>query len=344
MARQHVHNRRAGHTSGSGASWISYSDIMAALVLVFVLFLVYNLYQYNTTLLQAKQKLAEQEARLGQQEGIILIQQNALAEAERTVIIAKGELEIAQGELKTAQAELKTAQDDLQANIIILGEKEAELAQLQMQLADKELALSAATAELEAQRQAFLAQTGRITGIVGVRTEIIQELSQALSANNINAKVDPITGDIVLESAVFFETASYEIKLEGQIMLNQFLPVYLSVLLDPKYSDYMGEIIIEGHTDSSGTYLRNLELSQNRALAVAKYCLSCAYLTPMQQQQFQDIMTATGRSSSDPIYDVYGNEDKDASRRVEFKFSLRDADMVAEMEQILNQSNGGGAR
>ena len=46
MARQHVHNRRAGR-GNSGSSWISYSDIMAALVLVFVLFLVYNLYQYN---------------------------------------------------------------------------------------------------------------------------------------------------------------------------------------------------------------------------------------------------------------------------------------------------------
>ena len=49
MARQHVHNRRAGR-GNSGSSWISYSDIMAALVLVFVLFLVYNLYQYNQTL------------------------------------------------------------------------------------------------------------------------------------------------------------------------------------------------------------------------------------------------------------------------------------------------------
>mgnify|MGYP003333784826 CR=1 FL=1 len=31
----------------------------------------------------------------------------------------------------------------------------------------------------------------------------------------------------------------------------------------------------------------------------------------------------------------YGNEDKEASRRVEFKFSLRDADMISEMNDIL---------
>ena len=40
MARQRVHNRRAGRGSaGGGASWISYSDMMAALLLVFVLIL-----------------------------------------------------------------------------------------------------------------------------------------------------------------------------------------------------------------------------------------------------------------------------------------------------------------
>ena len=39
MARQRIHNRRAGRgSSGTGASWISYSDMMAALLLIFVLF------------------------------------------------------------------------------------------------------------------------------------------------------------------------------------------------------------------------------------------------------------------------------------------------------------------
>ena len=37
MARQRIHNSRAGKSTNSGASWISYSDMMAALLLVFVL-------------------------------------------------------------------------------------------------------------------------------------------------------------------------------------------------------------------------------------------------------------------------------------------------------------------
>ncbi len=46
MARQRIHNRRAARgSSGGGASWISYSDMMAALLLIFVLILAYSLYQ-----------------------------------------------------------------------------------------------------------------------------------------------------------------------------------------------------------------------------------------------------------------------------------------------------------
>ena len=47
MARQRIHNHRAGRGSGSsGASWISYSDLMCALVLMFVLMLSVILHQY----------------------------------------------------------------------------------------------------------------------------------------------------------------------------------------------------------------------------------------------------------------------------------------------------------
>ena len=60
-------------------------------------------------------------------------------------------------------------------------------------------------------------------------------------------------------------------------------------------------------------------------------------LNGAQRGKLQEIMTATGRSESDPVF-VNGIEDKDASRRVEFKFSLKDSEMIDEMNRIL----GGG--
>ena len=212
------------------------------------------------------------------------------------------------------------------------------LAALQKRLSEQETALAAATDKLEEQQQALALQAARIDDLVGVRTNIIRDLSTSLSAADLKATVDPNNGAIVLDSAVFFETGSSVIKAEGQELLNRFIPVYLSVLLSEKYRDYLGEIIIEGHTDSTGSYVNNLKLSQQRALQVALYVLDMPGLTAAQVGLLQEILTATGRSWADLKVDAFGREDPDASRRVEFKFSLRDADMIEEMKRILEEN------
>ena len=189
--------------------------------------------------------------------------------------------------------------------------------------------------KLQEQKDQLNAQALRIDNLIGIRTTMIQDLSSSLSAPNLKAAVDPNSGDIMLDSAVFFETGSAEIRQEGKDLLDRFIPVYLDVLLRDTYSDYLGEIIIEGHTDSKGSYESNLKLSQNRALQVALYCLKMPSLSSAQKQQLQKILTAKGRSYADLIY-VNGVEDAEASRRVEFKFSLKDAEMIEEMNRILS--------
>jgi chemotaxis protein MotB len=195
--------------------------------------------------------------------------------------------------------------------------------------------LDAATLKLEEQQKALATQAKRIDALIGVRADIIQALSTSLNKANMKAAVDPNNGDIVLDSAVFFETGKSTIKAEGQALLDRFVPVYLDVLLRPEYADYLGEIIIEGHTDSSGSYDKNLKLSQDRALQVALYCLNMPGLTGAQKAKLQQILTAKGKSYSDLVYDENGREDPEASRRVEFKFSLKDAEMIEEMNRIL---------
>ena len=216
-----------------------------------------------------------------------------------------------------------------------LAQKEADLQSAQLQLATSQIQLAAASALQNREQTTLSDQQQKLDDLVGVRTEIIQELRDALAAANLRASVDAATGDIVLESAVFFDVARSEVKPSGQELLDSFLPVYLSVLLKPEYTEFLGEIVIEGHTDSQGSYLDNLKLSQERALSVATYCLQLDPLTEEQRAMLRGILTAKGRSFSDPVLDADGKEDRTASRRVEFKFRLKDSEMIDEMRAIL---------
>ena len=330
MARQHVHNRRAGRGNG-GSSWISYSDIMAALVLVFVLFLVYNLYHYN-------QLLTIKTRELEVQQSLVMSQQSQLEEQAGILIIQQANLDAASAALAQAQLDLADREEELEAQTIILIGKMDELEEAKATLALKETELNSLQLQLSAQKELFDAQTRQLEEMVGVRSSIVRELSQVLSRSNIAAQVDTNTGDITLDSKVFFQTNSAEIREDGKALLDRFVPVYLSVLLQDRYRDYVGEIIIEGHTDSSGTYLKNLQLSQNRALSVVEYCLSMSSLTVQQRQLLQQILTAKGRSSNDLVYNADGSENMEASRRVEFKFTLKDAEMITEMNRILTMT------
>lgn len=330
MARQRIHNRRAARGSvGGGASWISYSDMMAALLLIFVLILTYSLSHYFS-MLESKDLLLRQ----------------TMHELGHTT----QNLELKTRELTMKDRQLDLKDQELQQNIIILNEKDLELQESEKQLnslrvvlTQREDALKLSEESLRIAQKAMRDQADQLDALIGIRRTMISDLSSSFARAGIEANVDE-NGNIVLNSSVFFESGKSAIRPEGQAFLDRFIPVYLNVLLRDEYSEYLGEIIIEGHTDSVGTYESNLKLSQQRALEVAIYCLNMPSLTQGQKNLLQKILTAKGRSESDLIMvdNGYGLvEDPDASRRVEFKFSLKDSQMIQDMSNILRQQNLG---
>ena len=321
---------RGPRSTDSGAHWISYSDMMASLLLVFILAVVYSVYQYNNMLDIKTAQLNEQQAEL-EKATVTLVQREEELEAANVTLMGKQE------ELAAIQVQLDEQENDLHAAQTALKTKEDEQALLQLQLAEQADKLSAMQIVLQSQKDEMLNQQRKLDALVGVRAEIIQRLSTALTSANLRATVDTTTGDIVLDSAIFFETNSNVIKESGQELLSRFLPVYLGVLMSPEYTDYIGEIIIEGHTDSDGSYITNLKLSQNRALSVAEYCLNLLNGNRAKQELFKELLTAKGRSFSDLVRNPDGTENKDASRRVECKFRLKDSEMIDEMNRILTQ-------
>lgn len=344
MARQRIHNSRAGRGSGnSGASWISYSDMMAALLLVFVLILSISLHQYFTMLEtktaeldEQKLLITDQQLKLDEQTLQIAAQQVTMDHQNAQIAVIMTQLDEQQTALEEAYIVLGENQAKLQEAQTTLAGKEAQLIILQSELANKENALNAAIQVLNQQQAALNSQTEKIEDMVGMKTEIIAELSASLSKASLSAAVDPNTGDIVLDSAVLFKTGSSDIMADGKYLLNRFIPVYLEVLLRPEYSDYLGQIVIEGHTDDVGGWESNMKLSQERAYEVMMYVLSMYREGSQERELLQKLLTATGRSETDLVY-YPGTEvvNQDASRRVEFKFSLKDAEMIEEMNRLL---------
>ena len=277
--------RKKKKSEGNGFNvWRSYSDMMAGVLLLFVLIMCVTLFQaqksYNESLQERDEKIAMQE----------------LAEQQK--------------QLEALAAKLKEQESTLNAQQTALDEKTAQLKDQQAQ----------------------------IDQIIGVKADVIEALKNEFSKNNINVDIDAQTGALTLEASVMFDYDQAELTDSGKQALEQILPIYCKVLLQDDYKDYLAEIIIDGYTDTDGDYSYNLQLSQQRSLAVAQYLIDIQgnFLNDEQSQELEKYLTVNGHSMANPVLDVNGNVDKDASRRVEVKFRLKDEEMIDELNQLLS--------
>jgi len=118
----------------------------------------------------------------------------------------------------------------------------------------------------------------------------------------------------------------------SKAILTSILSEYIKVLMDdPEIRSNLDRIIIEGHTNSDGTYLYNLELSQKRALSVMKFLLE---VNPKVKKDLEKYVTANGRSETGLIMHD-GKEDKFASRRIEIKFRLKNDQAINAISEAL---------
>ena len=95
----------------------------------------------------------------------------------------------------------------------------------------------------------------------------------------MSINVDEKTGSIALIQA-FFDSGQAVLKQSGESLLKKFIPKYIGVLTNKQFKEYVSEIIIEGHTDSEGDYLYNLELLQESIVGVflLSECKECGFI------------------------------------------------------------------
>ena len=161
----------------------------------------------------------------------------------------------------------------------------------------------------------------QIKKIAEKKADLFDDLYNAFQEKDIKATINRRTGEIALDSTVLFDVNESDISAEGKSFLKEFMEVYISVVFSDKYEKFVSKIMVEGHTDTSGSYELNQKLSQARADSVKAYCLSdeCG-VDAAHSDTLKQMLEAIGYSYDKPVYDNQGEVDMDASRRVSFTF------------------------
>jgi len=197
-----------------------------------------------------------------------------------------------------------------------------EIRLLKIRIQEKEDKFSAVAQDLAITKN-------KIKNFTGMKVKVISLLKRSLG-NDI--KIDSQSGKIILSSNVLFEQGKSQLKPEAKKALKKAVYNYFNAILEnDDINKHIDKIIIEGHTNSVGSFLYNLNLSQKRAFAVMDFIFAQNF---KKKDKLRHLVISSGRSFLDPIYknDV---EDKNASRRIEIKFSLKNEEAIKEIEAIL---------
>lgn len=205
---------------------------------------------------------------------------------------------------------------------VIMGINNESKAMQQKVLASQE-EIKKQAKQIEEKEQQIANKEKQIEMLTYIQKDIVNDLEGEFKKTKLAISIDKETGAIKFRNDLLFETGKAEIKPEFKKMLHEFIPIYFYTLYG-KYKDHISEIVVEGHTDDKGDYMDNLDLSQRRAFSVVKYILSPEFGDfPYKELVTHDI-TANGRSESQ-LKLVNGKVDQDQSRRVEFKFRLKNS-------------------
>jgi chemotaxis protein MotB len=400
---------RHQNSNNNDTFWISYADLMAGLLFIFILlvgaivskflFLQEDIKVITKELLkkqqelhisldeleEEKRKLDTTDSRLSKMEqkalqSALLINElrknkAALLEREKALQAITQNLSI---ELNATSDTLRLTQDELHERVINLNltrqeletlskqllisqeenfeiKRNLKLSQLSIQKKDRQLQENDIT--FKRQKQALFLKSEELTKIAsqlldktrqhqsiveqldltkmqikhltGIRIKVISALKDNIGGK---VKIDANDGSIRFNSGVFFKQngaiLTQQAKKDLRIVLNEYIYTLMS---HPDIAPYLDRIDIVGYTNSAGTYLYNLTLSQKRAYVVLKYLIAQDF---RYADELKKKLSATGRGYNDLILKD-GVEDKDASRRIEIKFRLKDEDAIRQIEKIL---------
>ncbi|MPB47887.1 OmpA family protein [Campylobacter lari] len=301
--------------------WIAYADLMAGLLFIFILLIGAIVVKYVLTqsdLQIIKENLQKQEERLRENKEELNQKEDILKNLSQKLNNTSSTLDDVNKQKQALEANITKLNQDLNSS---LDEKDQQIFALLERLNKKD-------EEIKELERNFDEAKSKIKELGLIKENTIKNL-QAKFDTNIT--LDSNTGAIVLPSEVLFDTNSFTLKAQAKENLKTILTQYFdNILKDENILNSIENIIIEGHTDSAGSYIYNLDLSQKRAYAVMSFIHSF-YKDP----RLQKLLMASGRSYSDVIMKD-GKEDKEASRRIEIKFNINTNNALEKVEKYLD--------
>lgn len=148
---------------------------------------------------------------------------------------------------------------------------------------------------------------------------------------------------------VLFPRGRAELSPEFKKILYEYFPRYIKLLTETKndsgeykYKNDIAEIRIEGHTSSEWhwqvgidkAYIHNMKLSQDRTRSVLEFVLEIDKPEIQKNREWiKSHLTANGLSSSKLILHPDGTQNRQESRRVEFRVRTDAEKKMSEIER-----------
>ncbi len=278
--------------------WQSYSDMMAALLLIFILIIAITLAIY-------KQK--------------------------------RDDLDEAQIQLNATRTELEASEEELRNSLIELEAAYAQATMTQEELEAAHREIDEAHQKIDEARAELDATKGELQDIVGIRTDIIAELQTRFSNSSmkVDAQTGSITFSSDVLFRYNSATLTEESKTSLKEIIPIYLDVLLQDNFRPYIAEiiFEGHTDTDGDFQSNMTLSYNRANSVAKFCMNSSNGLS-----ESQIETLQKLMTVNGKSYSTPIYQMNSDQvDMASSRRVEIKFRLKEDEMIEKITEVLNQ-------
>ncbi len=175
---------------------------------------------------------------------------------------------------------------------------------------------------------------------IELREQIAEELRTKFTKHNVTSvKVDLETGDIEFldtEDLIWFDINKAELLPQAKLLLDEVIPVYLSVLFDEKITkNGLERILVEGHASQESNepkrYLKDLYLSERRAFSVGTYIIRN---NVKHYEALKTHMVTLGRSFADAKFKGGDNPNRRKDRKVVIKFTLQYEKMMRDLIKL----------